>query len=529
MLRIPDVDEVLDYGRSLGFDFTQTEAEVVQKVMAEQLTGLDQFFEMRIEEDRLPLRYPTRDPGYRPTEQEDPLNAFLRKCRIEGSEEGLLKGKTVAFKDHVSVAGVPLSFGSHFMEGYIPDFDATIVTRLLDHGATITGKLNMNDFSNGGSTFGIGDYGRVKNPHRPDHVTGGSSTGAGAAVAGGYVDIAIGGDQGGSIRIPSAWCGVVGIKATFGLIPHTGVFGSEPSIDYVGPMARSVEDIAMTLECIAGADGYDSRQVRVPEIPSYSKLLGGGVKGLKIGILTEGFDIEAMQKEVRDAVLSAIDQLEKAGAIISHVSVPVHKNTVSLAQAALSLGGAKYLYDTNFGGAFAKTFYPESLIATIGRFKQSHAYELPIFMKQNLTLGHYLHKKYHGRLYAKAHNVRNPIIKEYGKAFSQVDLLVMPSVPTTAPLYRITQNTKDALEETLSVHAGPTDPVSIRGKNMRQFNFTGHPAINVPCGKASGLPIGLQLVARHFDETNLLKAAYAVQELVNYEYLPSVSKETVTV
>src|SRR5437016_3209431 len=108
MLRIPDVDEVLDYGRSLGFDFTQTEAEVVQKVMAEQLTGLDQFFEMRIEEDSLPLRYPTRDPGYRPTEQEDPLNAFLRKCRIEGSGEGLLKGKTVAFKDHVSVAGVPL-------------------------------------------------------------------------------------------------------------------------------------------------------------------------------------------------------------------------------------------------------------------------------------------------------------------------------------------------------------------------------------------------------------------------------------
>jgi amidase len=529
MLRIPEVDEIMEIGNKLGFDLTRTEAEIFQEHIAGSLEGLDKFYEMKLEEERLPLRYLTRDPGYQPSQEEDPLNAFVRKCRVEGSGNGLLQGKTVAFKDHVSVAGVPYCFGSHFMDGYIPDFDATIATRLLDHGATITGKLNMDDFSNGGPTYGIWDYGRVLNPHQPEHVTGGSSSGSGAAVAGGYVDIAIGGDQGGSIRIPSAWCGVVGIKATFGLIPHTGVFGSEPSIDYVGPMARSVEDVAAALESIAGADGYDPRQANIPEPPAYTKLLGGGVKGLKIGILTEGFEVPGTQKEVRDSVMAAIDMLEKAGAIISQVSVPVHKNTVALAQAALSLGGAKYLYDTNFGGAFAKTWYPTSLITTMGRFKQSHAYELPISMRTNLTLGHYLQKRYHGRLYAKAHNVRKTLIKEYDKALSEVDLLVLPTVPTTAPLFQVPGDIKSALKQALYVDVAPTDPVAIRNKNTQPFNYTGHPAISVPCGKAGGLPIGLQLVARHFDEKTLLRAAYAVEQSVKYEHLPVTAKETVTV
>jgi amidase len=531
MLRVPEVEEVLEYGEKLGFNFTRTEAVIVQERIANSLEGLDKFYEMRIEEECLPLRYLTRDPGYRPTEQEDPLNAFIRKCRIAGSGEGLLQGKTVAFKDHVSVAGIPLTFGSHFMDGYIPDFDATIVTRFLDSGATITGKLNLDDFSKGGPTYGIGgDYGRVLNPHQHDCVTGSSSSASAAAVAGGFVDIAIGGDQGGSIRLPSAWCGVVGIKATFGLIPHTGVFGADPSVDYVGPMARSVEDLAAALESIAGADRYDPRQRHIPETPAYTELLKDGVKGLKIGILTEGFDIAGMQKEVRDSVLAAVDELEKAGAIISQISVPMHQSRIpELALSALSSGASKYQYDTNFGGAFAKTWYPTSLITTIGRFKQSHAYELPITMKLNVTLSEYVHNRYHGRLYAKAHNVRKTVTKEYDKAFSEVDLLIMPTVPTTAPLYKVPENYETALKMTLLVNAAPTDPVLIRGKNTRQFNFTGHPAINVPCGKAGGLPIGLQLVARHFDEVTLLRGAYAVQQVVKYEHLSMISKETAPV
>jgi amidase len=165
----------------------------------------------------------------------------------------------------------------------------------------------------------------------------------------------------------------------------------------------------------------------------------------------------------------------------------------------------------------------------MGRFKQSHAYELPISMRTNLTLGHYLQKRYHGRLYAKAHNVRKTLIKEYDKVLSEVDLLVLPTVPTTAPLFQVPGDIKSALKQALYVDVAPTDPVAIRNKNTQPFNYTGHPAISVPCGKAGGLPIGLQLVARHFDEKTLLRAAYAVEQSVKYEHLPVTAKETVTV
>src|SRR3989475_7844021 len=159
------------------------------------------------------------------------------------------------------------------MDGYVPDFDATIVTRMLDAGGTIVGKLKMEEFSWGGPGLsGVGDYGRPLNPHNRDHVTGGSSSGSAAAVAGGEVDVAFGGDQGGSIRIPAAWCGVVGLMPTHGLVPHSGVFGLEPTIDYVGPIARTVEDVATALACVAGRDGYRSEE-HTSELQSQSNLV----------------------------------------------------------------------------------------------------------------------------------------------------------------------------------------------------------------------------------------------------------------
>lgn len=504
MLRIPEVDEVMAIGKQLGFDFTPKEAGIVQDKIAITLQDLDRFYEMRIEEERLTLRYLTRDPGYRPSAEEDPFNAFIRKCRIEGSGEGILKGKTVALKDHISVAGVPLTFGSHFMDGYIPDYDATIVTRLLDQGATITGKLNMHDFSSGGMV-GIGDYGRVHNPHDPDHVTGGSSSGAGAAVAGGFVDIAIGGDQGGSVRNPAHYCGIVGLKPTFGLIPHTGVVGSDPTIDYLGPMARRVEDIASVLECAAGADGYDPRQVGVEETPKYSKLLDRGVKGLKIGILAEGFGYEGMEKDVEEAVLAAVDELRLNGADVKKVSVPMHTDAY-LTGSPIGLEGFRYLFETNFGGAFAPTYYPTSLITTIGRFKES-GHEWPISLKLQITLAEYVHRRYHGRLYAKAQNVRKTVTRAYDAAFAEVDLLVCPTKPTRAPKFEQPQTYEEILERNL--YRGG----AAHSRNTASFNFTGHPAISVPCA-VDGLPIGMQLIAPHFRDQVLLQAAYAYQESV---------------
>ncbi len=251
-----DDDDVIALAAELGIRLTGTEARLFRVRLNEHVEALEEFQELRIEEERPPLEHLRRDPGYRPGAAEDPLNAFIRRCRVEGAADGPLSGKNIGLKDHTAVAGVPLTLGSHFMDGYIPEFDATIVTRLLAAGATIVGKMNMEDFSFGGPGFnGVGDFGRPLNPHDHDYVTGGSSSGSGAAVTAGQIDIAFGGDQGGSVRIPAAWCGCLGLMATHGLIPHTGVVGLEPTIDYVGPLTRSVEDLAQVLQCVVGRDG----------------------------------------------------------------------------------------------------------------------------------------------------------------------------------------------------------------------------------------------------------------------------------
>src|SRR5467141_4412053 len=325
MYAVPGVDEVVAVAKELGIHLSPEEAVLYRKYLMEQLSQFDAFVQARLEEPVPPMVYAARKPGYRPTAEEDPLNAWTWKCRIEGAAEGLLKGKTVSFKDHIAIAGMPMSFGSVALDGFIPDFDATVVTRVLQAGGTIIGKNVMNGLSGGFGTGGaIGDYGRPLNPHDHEHVTGGSSSGSGAAVAAGEVDISFGGDQGGSIRIPAAFCGIVGHKPTFGLVSHFGIgFGSDQSIDYTGPMTRTVEDAAAALQATAGYDPYDQRQTReVPITMGVLDRLADGVSGLRIGVLQEGFD-EA-EVEVRDMVMAAVDVLSKAGAKVSTVRVPEH-------------------------------------------------------------------------------------------------------------------------------------------------------------------------------------------------------------
>src|SRR4029453_4956146 len=237
MYAVPDVDEVVAVARELGIHLGPEEAVLYRKHLMEQLSQLDAFVQARVGEPNPPMVSASRKPGWRPGAEEDPLNAWMWKCRIEGAAEGLLKGKTVSFKDHIAIAGMPMSFGSFTLDGFIPDFDATVVTRVLQAGGTIIGKNVMNGLSGGfGTGGGIGDYGRPLNPHNHEHVTGGSSSGSGAAVAARQVDISFGGDQGGSIRIPAAFCGIIGHKPTFGLVSHFGIgFGSDQSIDHTGP------------------------------------------------------------------------------------------------------------------------------------------------------------------------------------------------------------------------------------------------------------------------------------------------------
>ena len=511
MYAVPDVEEVVAVARSLGIHLGTDEAALYRKHLLEQLDEADAFVQSRIEEPAPPMLSPARTPPRKPSADEDPLNAWMWKCRIEGEADGLLAGKTVSMKDHIALAGVPMTFGSFALEGLVPDFDATVVTRVLREGGTIVGKNVMNGLSGGLGTGGaIGDYGRPLNPHNREHVTGGSSSGSGAAVAAGQVDISFGGDQGGSIRIPAAFCGTVGLKPTFGLISHFGIgFGSDQSIDYTGPLTRTVEDCAAALQATAGYDPYDQRQTRdVPERMDVLSELDGGVSGLKIGIVKEGFvDAEAA---VHELVMAAVDVLAKAGATVSEVSIPEHCQA-RVAQAALGEGPLS-LFKTGFYGAFTRTYYPASVIAPINQLWAAHADVLAPRTKLSLIAAELLRKNYHGRVYAKGQNARPTFIKAYDAALANVDVLVMPTCLMTAPKDHRPTGHLEALEDSLE---GMTPSAS---QNTQPLNYTGHPALAVPVGKSSaGLPASMQLIGRFFDDPLLLRVAYAYQHSVDWE------------
>ena len=293
------------------------------------------------------LRQAIRDPGSRPQPEDDPLNAIVRRCAVKGPSSGKLAGVRVGLKDNISVSGIPMTCGSRVLSGYVPDVDATVVIRLLSEGAEIVAMLNMDDFAWGGR----GDtsaYGAVLNPHNHQHLAGGSSAGSGAALYYDTIDMTLGCDQGGSIRIPAAWCGTVGLKPTFGLVPYTGIVGGETGFDHVGPMARSTEQVALMLEVIAGKDPLDPRQNEVP-VQNYTGALDGRVEGLRLGVVKEGFGLRASEKEVDAAVRKAIGELAELGMKTSEISVPAHKSAMAIYRGAMSEGVAALLRANGLG------------------------------------------------------------------------------------------------------------------------------------------------------------------------------------
>lgn len=516
MYSVPDVEEVVAVAKGLGINLSSDEAALYQKYLAEGLEAQDAFVQSRIDEEKPPMLSPAREPGYRPSAAEDPLNAWTWKCRIEGVPGGILDGKTVSTKDQIAIAGIPMSIGSFALEGFIPDFDATVITRVLAAGATVVGHNTQNGLSGGfGFGGGIGDYGRPKNPHNPDHVTGGSSAGSGAAVAAGEVDISFGGDQGGSIRIPAALSGNVGLKPTFGLISHFGIgFGSDQSIDYTGPMARTVEDAAAALQATAGYDGFDPRQTKhVPDSLDVLSGLSRGVSGLKIGVLDEGF--VGADPGVSELVMGAVDALAAAGAQVSKVSVPEHL-TARVAQQALTPEGGRAVFVTGFYGAFTRTYYPASLLAAVNKLWTHQADLLNPRTKLSLIEAEFLRKTYYGRVYAKGQNVRPYFIKAFDKALAEVDVLVMPTCLEPAPFYEAPATFLEALEDNLNMMARSA------ARNTQPYNYTGHPALAVPVGKVNGLPASMQVVGKFFADPLLMQVAYAYEQAVDWDKIISV-------
>jgi amidase len=317
----PRVEDVLAVAERLGLRLGAGEAEAIAANLAPQLEQLDRFVQSR----DLPggVRPPecARPSGHRPAEGEDEHHAWLWRCDLQDADaDGVLAGRTVGFKDTIAVAGLPLTGGTFALDGLVSDVDATVVTRVLAAGGRILGKNSCSGFAGGlGNGGRLGDYQRPVNPRAPGRISGSSSSGSAVAVAAGEVDVAIGGDQGGSVRMPAAYCGVLGLKPSFGLVPCTAALSSfDQSLDHLGPLARTADDLAAALEAVSGYDGLDPRQGRdVPEHYPARDGIDAGVRGLRIGLLSEGF--AGVDEDVAAAVRAAADRLAGLGGTVDEV------------------------------------------------------------------------------------------------------------------------------------------------------------------------------------------------------------------
>jgi len=420
----------------------------------------------------------------------------------KGDDLGPLAGVPTAVKDVLCTRGVRTTCGSRMLENFIPPYDATVVRRLKKADAIIVGKANMDEFAMGSSTE-TSHFGASRNPYDLSRVPGGSSGGSASALAAGEALLAIGSDTGGSIRQPASFCGIVGLKPTYGRVSRFGLVAYASSLDQVGPMALDVRDCALLLKVIAGYDPRDSTSVRA-DVPDYLSSLDGGVDGLRIGLPKEYFS-EGLDGEVRDAIMGSVEALSSEGAEVVELSLPHTKYAISTyylvacAEASSNLArydGVKY----GFRAEGAKD------LADMYELTRSRGFGDEV--KGRIMLGTYaLSAGYYDAYYLKAQKVRTLIKGDFESAFERCDVIITPVSPT--PAFGIGEKIDDPLLMYLS------DIYTISA------NLAGIPGISVPCGRSSdGLPIGLQILGKPFDEPTILRVAGAVESLVPPEAKP---------
>jgi amidase len=475
----PGIDRLAMLGEHFGFGLSAAELAEFAPAVAASLAApaaVEQLYE------RAAAPAPERSWAPAATER-NRLGAWYVTTSITGSPDGPLAGRSVAIKDNVAVAGVPMMNGSRTVEGFVPRRDATVVRRLLDAGATIKGKAVCEDLCFSGASF-TSQPGPVRNPWDESRNAGGSSSGSAALVASGDVDLAIGGDQGGSIRIPSAFCGIVGHKPTHGLVPYTGAFPIERTIDHLGPMARTVADAAAMLGVLAGTDGADSRQPSVIEPVDYLAELAGPASGLRVGVVAEGFGTAVSDPKVDASVRAATEVLRGAGLEVAEVSIPWHIDAMHVWNVIATEGAAYQMLDGNAYGMSSDDFYDPELIAHFARQRAERGRELSKTVKLVGLSGRYTFEIGGGKYYAMARRLVPEVRAAYDQALAGYDVLVMPTLPYTAtPIPPAGVALADYLNTALSM-VGNTAP----------FDVTGHPACTVPAGLAGGLPAGLMII-----------------------------------
>ncbi len=427
-------------------------------------------------------------------EKNKSINAYITFSQLDDSiSDGKLSGKTIAVKDTISTAGLRTTCASKMLENYVPPYDAHAVSLIKKHGAIIMGKANCDEFAMGSSTEHSA-FGPTHNPHDLERVPGGSSGGSAAAIAGGLADLALGSDTGGSIRCPASFCGIVGLKPTYGLVSRYGLIAYGNSLEQIGPMAKNVYDCALLLECISEYDDRDATCIQTKN-PEYTQHLDDDIGDLKIAVPKEFFG-NGTDRVVEQTVWDTIKKLESEGAIIEEISIESIKYSlpayyiIAMSEASSNLArfdGLRYGLHSEKSNDWNELFSKNR--------KLGFGFEV----KRRIMLGTFaLSSGYFDEYYVKAQHVRSLIASNFKRVFNKFDVVISPTMPTLP--FKIGEKITDPL----SMYMSDVDTVSA--------NLAGIPSLSVPCGSSNSLPIGIQLMSNHFNEQTILNLGNKIEQ-----------------
>ena len=417
--------------------------------------------------------------------------------QVPASKRGPLFGMPIGVKDNIVTEGLETTCSSKILEGFNPIYDATVVRKLREAGMITVGKLNMDEFAMGSSTENSA-YKITSNPWDLNRVPGGSSGGSAAAVAAGEVPFSLGSDTGGSIRQPASFCGVVGMKPTYGRVSRFGLVAFASSLDQIGPITRNVRDNALLLEAISGVDESDSTSANV-DVPSFVESLTGDIKGLRIGVPSEYLG-EGVGEAAKQSVLDALKVLESLGATWEEVSLPHSKYGLATYYLISSSEASSNL--ARFDG-IRYGFRAENAENLLELYKETRAQGFGDEVKRRIMLGTYsLSAGSYDAYYKKAQQVRTLIKQDFDQIFEKYDVIIGPTTPT--PAFKVGENIDDPL--TMYANDILTIPV----------NLAGVPGISIPCGYSEGMPLGLQIIGKHFDEATIYRVAHAYEQATSF-------------
>lgn len=497
--RPPTATELVDLAARDDIELTDDEAAELVDVVARLVEAAGRALEV---DGDLPIARPAgRHSGYIPSPEQNRHNAFIRRCEISGTPAGPLAGRTIAVKDNISVAGVPTTNGSR-MPAYTPDLDAVVVERILAAGGTIVGKLNMDDMAAAG-TGETSAFGPARNPVNQAHSAGGSSGGSGAVVAAREADLSLGVDQGGSGRIPAAFCGVVGVKATQGSVPSFGVEHIDHTIDSVTPIARTVSDAALLLDVIAGDDWRDPQWARgVVEPFRCADAATDDLAGLRIGIVRESCDDRFCIPSVVTGLHRAAHALRSAGAQTEEMSIPIWRHALTIFQPYIGQLVAS-MFRSDGEGVGHMGYIDTARMHAFARDRRTQSPLLADQIKAWVLADRHLRDRYANGAFGRLHNLRLLVRHQVDAALSSFDVLLTPTLPITAP--RLLES------------AAPFAQIAERTSaalcyNTAPLNLSGHPALSYPSGHDdAGLPTAAQIIGPRGGERVMFRAGFALE------------------